>query len=214
MSELIKVKQQGAARCEGLSYQDLLDNETIEVPAYLRENTNPYMGDEDISVDRWISQEFHELEKQKLWPKVWQMTCREEDIPEVGDHHVYEIVDQSIIVTRTGENEIKAFINSCLHRGRILRDCDGHAEEFVCPFHGATWDINGEFKGIPCKWDFSHLDQKDMSLPQVKVDTWGGFVFINFDENCSLWKTTSIHCPSIFPASLCTTTTKAPMFSA
>ena len=113
------------------------------------------------------------------------MTCREEDIPEVGDHHVYEIVDQSIIVTRTGENEFKAFINSCLHRGRILRDNDGHAEEFVCPFHGATWDINGNFKGIPCKWDFSHLDEKDMSLPQVKIGTWGGFIFINFDENCS-----------------------------
>ena len=182
MSELIKVKQQGEERCEGISYQNLLDEETIEVPAYLREDTNPYMGDEDISVDRWISRDFHDKEKEKLWPKVWQMTCREEDIPEVGDHHIYEIIDQSIIVTRTGDDEFKGFINSCLHRGRILRDCDGHADEFVCPFHGATWDINGEFKGIPCKWDFSHLDEKDMSLPQVKVGTWGGFIFINFDN--------------------------------
>ena len=183
MSDLIEVKQQGEARCEGISYQDLLDDEKIEVPSYLRENTNPYMGNEDIDVARWISRDFHEQEKIKLWPKVWQMTCREEDIPEVGDHHIYEVVDQSIIVTRTGENQIKAYINSCLHRGRLLRDCDGHVKEFVCPFHGSTWDINGQFKGIPCKWDFSHLDQKDMSLPQVKVGTWGGFIFINFDEN-------------------------------
>ena len=110
MSELIKVKQQGAARCDGLSYQDLLDDETVEVPAYLRENTNPYMGDEDIDVARWISRDFHEQEKQKLWPKVWQMTCREEDIPEVGDHHVYEIVDQSIIVTRTVTMSLKPLL--------------------------------------------------------------------------------------------------------
>jgi len=184
MSDLINVKQQGEARCEGISYQDLLNDEIIDVPPYLRENTNPYMGDEDIDVARWVSRDFHQQEKEKLWPKVWQMACREEDIAEIGDHHIYEIVDQSLIVTRTGENEFKAFINSCLHRGRILRDCDGHADEFTCPFHGATWDINGEFKGIPCKWDFSHLDQKDMSLPQVKVGTWGGFVFINFDDNC------------------------------
>ncbi|MDB4309264.1 aromatic ring-hydroxylating dioxygenase subunit alpha, partial [Porticoccaceae bacterium] len=86
MSDSIKVKQQGDERCEGISYQNLLDDETIEVPAYLREDTNPYMGNDDISVDRWISRDFHEQEKEKLWPKVWQMTCREEDIPEVGDH--------------------------------------------------------------------------------------------------------------------------------
>ena len=185
MSDLIKVKQQGEARCEGTSYQDLLDQETVAVPAYLRENTNPYMGDDDIDVARWISRDFHEKEKEKLWPKVWQMACREEDSPEIGDHHIYEIVNQSVIVTRTGENEFKGYINSCLHRGRLLRDCDGHAKEFVCPFHGATWDLNGEFKGIPCKWDFKHLDEKDMRLPQVKIDTWGGFIFVNFDDNAS-----------------------------
>ena len=112
MSDLIKVKQQGEERCEGISYQDLLNDEIIDVPPYLRENTNPYMGDEDIDVARWISRDFHEQEKEKLWPKVWQMACREEDIAEIGDHHIYEIIDQSIIVTRTGENEFKAFINS------------------------------------------------------------------------------------------------------
>ncbi len=54
MSDLINVKQQGEARCEGISYQDLLNDEIIDVPPYLRENTNPYMGDEDIDVARWI----------------------------------------------------------------------------------------------------------------------------------------------------------------
>lgn len=177
-------RQQGdGVRCEGTSFQDLLDLEEVEVPAYLRENTCDYMGDDDLDVARWISREFHDLEKEKLWPKVWQMVCRTEDIPEVGDHHVYDVIDQSVIVTRSSETEIKGFINSCLHRGRTLRDEDGCVQEFACPFHGATWDLNGEFKGIPCKWDFRHLEEKDMSLPQVKVDTWGGFVFINFDLN-------------------------------
>ncbi|MBR9911788.1 MAG: aromatic ring-hydroxylating dioxygenase subunit alpha [Gammaproteobacteria bacterium] len=183
MSELIKVKQQGDERCQGTSYQDLLDLEEVEVPAYLRENTNPYMGDEDLDVARWVEREYHELEKEKLWPKVWQMACREEDIPEVGDHHIYEVINQSVIVVRSSANEIKGFINSCLHRGRILRDDDGCVQEFKCPFHGATWSLDGEFKGIPCQWDFRHFEEKDMRLPQVKVGTWGGFVFINFDEN-------------------------------
>lgn len=184
MTDAKNVRQQGDERCEGTTWQDLLDQEKVEVPAYLRENTNPYMGDEDIPVERWITREYHLQEKEKLWPKVWQMVCREDDIPEVGDNHVYNIIDDSVIIVRSAENEIKGFINSCLHRGRLLRDEDGHVPELKCPFHGATWALNGEFKGIPCAWDFKHLDEQDMNLPEVQVDTWGGFVFINFDKDC------------------------------
>lgn len=184
MSEQHKNRQQGdGVRCPGTSFQDLLDLEDVEVPLYLREDTCDYMGDEDLDVSRWISRDYHIKEKEKVWPKVWQMACREEDIPEVGDTHIYEVIDESVIVTRTESNEIRGYINSCLHRGRLLRDEDGSVQEFVCPFHGATWGLNGEFKGIPCKWDFRHLDEKDMNLPEVLVDTWGGFVFINFDKN-------------------------------
>lgn len=181
MAKTNNPQQGGNSRCPGTTFQDLLDLEEVEVPLYLRESSCDDMGDDDLDVARWVSREYHDLEAKKLWPKVWQMACREEDIPEVGDHHVYEVVNESVIITRSSENEIKGFINSCLHRGRLLRDEDGHVKEFKCPFHGATWDLDGEFKGIPCKWDFKHLDDKDMRLPQVKVGTWGGFVFINFD---------------------------------
>lgn len=179
-----KARQQGNdVRCEAISFQELLDLETVAVPAYLRENTNPYMGDEDIDNARYISREFHELEKQKLWPKVWQMVCREDDIPNVGDHHIYNIIDESVIVMRSAPDQIKGFINSCLHRGRLLRERGGCVHQLRCPFHGATWDLQGNFKEIPCQWDFKHFEEKDMRLPQVQVDTWGGFVFINFDDN-------------------------------
>jgi len=184
MNSKINVRQQGDERCPGTSFQDLLDLEQVPVPEYLREECNPYMGDEDLSIDRYISQDFFNLEKEKLWPKVWQMVCREEDIPESGDHVVYDITERSVIVTRIENGDIRGYINSCLHRGRSLRDEGGCVNEFRCPFHGATWDLEGNFKGIPCQWDFKHLETRDMRLPQVKVDTWGGFVFINFDHNC------------------------------
>ena len=76
-------KQQGdGGRFVGTTWQDLLDLETVEVPDYLRVQSNPDMGDEDLSVDRYISQEFFNKEKEEMWPQVWQMACREEDIPE------------------------------------------------------------------------------------------------------------------------------------
>jgi phenylpropionate dioxygenase-like ring-hydroxylating dioxygenase large terminal subunit len=184
MAKPNKEREQGDdVRCPGTSWQELLDLEEVDVPAYLRENTCPYMGDEDLDVSRYLSREFHEAEKQKMWSKVWQMACREEDIPEPGDHFIYEIHDESVLITRSEDNKIRGFINSCLHRGRMLRNESGCVNEFRCPFHGATWDLQGKFKGIPCEWDFRHLKGRDMSLPEVKVDTWGGFVFINFDRN-------------------------------
>ena len=177
-------KQQGdGGRFVGTTWQDLLDLETVDVPEYLRIQNNPDMGDEDLSVDRYISQEFFNKEKEEMWPRVWQMACREEEIPEPGDHHVYWIIDRSVIVTRTPSGEIKGYINSCRHRGRCLRDESGSVDKFRCPFHGATWDLEGQFQGIPNQWDFEHIEGRDMSLPQVKVATWGGFVFVNFDQD-------------------------------
>ncbi len=186
MTAPAKPRQQGDdVRCPGTSWQDLLDREEVPVPAYLRENTNPYMGDEDLPNERYTSREFLALEKQKLWPYVWQMACREEDIPNAGDHHVYEIFERSVIVMRTPGGEIRAYVNSCLHRGRLLRERGGCVANLRCPFHGATWDLDGNFKGIPCEWDFRHLQDRDMRLPQLRVGTWGGFVFLNFDENAA-----------------------------
>ncbi len=68
---------------------------------------------------------FARFEEERLWPYVWQVACRLEEIPNVGDFVTYEIVDESIIVVRTSETEIKAFHNVCPHRGRQLRSIRG-----------------------------------------------------------------------------------------
>ena len=66
-------------------------------------------------------------------------------------------------------------------RGRKLVTLNGCKSEFRCPFHGMSWNTDGSFKENPFSWDFPQWQGRDMSLPEVKVETWGGFVFINFD---------------------------------
>jgi len=112
---------------------------------------------------------------------VWQLACREDDILEPGDHYIHDIATMSLIIVRLEGGGIKALVNSCLHRGRPLRDESGSVKEFRCPFHGFTWDLDGTFKGMPCEWDFQHLCKDNMQLPEATVDTWGGFVFVNID---------------------------------
>ena len=132
-------------RGNGPSYQDLLDIDSKPVPASLRRNEPGYFGDADIPVERYLSREFHELEKARLWNRVWQFACREEVLAEVGDTEVYDICDTSILLVRAapGPDGIKAFYNACLHRGRALRDERGHVDELLCAFHGFCWSLTG-----------------------------------------------------------------------
>ncbi|MEC7923770.1 MAG: aromatic ring-hydroxylating dioxygenase subunit alpha [Actinomycetota bacterium] len=168
-------------RSPGPSWQDVLDQDSRPVPAFLREES-PYLnGFDDIPKDRYLSREWHEKEKACLWSRVWQFACREEHIPKIGSYVVYEIADQSYLVTRVSEDEIKAYPNVCLHRGRLLKTYDGRCSEFRCPFHGFAWHLDGNLKHVPAEWDFPHLETRseEMALPEIKVGTWAGFVFIN-----------------------------------
>ena len=173
-------------RGTGPSYQDLLDLDSKPVPASMRRNEPGYFGDADIPVERYISRDFHELEKSRLWLRVWQFACREEMLKDVGDTEVYDICDTSILIVRSapGVGGIKAYINSCLHRGRALRLEAGHVDELLCPYHGFCWSLTGKLKRTPSAWDFPQVRPDSFALPEVRVETWGGFVFINPDPDC------------------------------
>jgi len=172
-------------RSPGLTYQDLLDQDSHTVPQVLREQSPVDLGNEDISIQRYISADYHDLEVKHLWRKVWQFACREEDIPQAGDIHRYDIAGLSFLVVHTETGEYKAYPNACLHRGRMLKEYDAHASELRCPFHGFCWHLNGELKDVPARWDFPHVKTEDFSLPEIPVATWGGFIFINPDQDCA-----------------------------
>ena len=79
-----------------------------------------------VPKERYVSQEFLDLEMEKLWPRVWQVACREEELPETGDYLEYTIGDQSILVVRTDPGTVKGYFNTCLHRGTRLADGRGN----------------------------------------------------------------------------------------
>ncbi|MDE0062019.1 MAG: aromatic ring-hydroxylating dioxygenase subunit alpha [Gammaproteobacteria bacterium] len=172
-------------RSPGLTYQDLLDQDTREVPEVLRVQSPRFLGDADVPAARYTSAAWHDLEVERLWKRVWQMACREEDIPEPGDHIRYDIVGMSFIVLRTEAGGIKCYPNACLHRGRMLKEFDGHASELRCPFHGFCWSLDGKLIDIPARWDFPHVRDEAFSLPEIPVATWSGWVFINPDQDCA-----------------------------
>jgi phenylpropionate dioxygenase-like ring-hydroxylating dioxygenase large terminal subunit len=124
------------------------------------------------------------LEKERLWPRIWQMACRVEEIPDVGDYVTYDIADESIVVIRAAADRISAFHNICQHRGRRLTKGCGTAQRLRCPFHGWQWELDGRNVGVTQREDWGGLlDDQDLSLKSVRAETWGGWVFINMDLN-------------------------------
>jgi phenylpropionate dioxygenase-like ring-hydroxylating dioxygenase large terminal subunit len=176
-------------RSPGITYQELLDEDTHAVPPVLRLESPMDFGDEDISIDRYISRDWFDLEVEHLWRRVWQYTCREEELPEPGDYYKYDIAGMSFLIVRTESGDLKAYPNACLHRGRLLKEYDGRASELRCPFHGFCWDLDGRLKDVPARWDFPHVEDSEFSLPEIPVATWAGFIFINPDQDCEPFET-------------------------
>ncbi|NND66110.1 MAG: aromatic ring-hydroxylating dioxygenase subunit alpha [Halioglobus sp.] len=166
------------------STQDIIARDRVQAPDWVRSESYQFLGDEDVSIDRYIDADFAQREYDNLWTRTWQFACREENIPEVGDYYVYDIGRHSFIVTRVAQDRVQAYYNACMHRGTMLRAprTEGYATEFKCPFHGWSWHIDGTNKQVLCDWDFPHVDREKYSLLQARVELLGGFVFINMDH--------------------------------
>jgi phenylpropionate dioxygenase-like ring-hydroxylating dioxygenase large terminal subunit len=165
--------------------QEIIHRDGRPVPPQLARTAYRFLGNEDIPFSRYTSREFFRREMVLVWPKVWQWVCREEHLPEAGDYVTYEIGPYSFLIVRTPDGTLRGYYNSCLHRGTKLRPTGstGNAVELRCPFHGWTWSLEGELRRVSCPWDLPHVTPERFSLPQVQIDVWGGFVFLNMDEN-------------------------------
>jgi phenylpropionate dioxygenase-like ring-hydroxylating dioxygenase large terminal subunit len=139
-----------------------------------------------VPVEAYISPEFLRLEAERLWTRVWQVACREEELPHVGSFVTYNIMDESIVVVRVSATELKAFYNACQHRGRRLTEGCGHIYRFHCRFHGWQYGLDGAISRVLDREDWDGCDDfsdADLSLKPVRVGTWGGWVFVNPDPN-------------------------------
>jgi phenylpropionate dioxygenase-like ring-hydroxylating dioxygenase large terminal subunit len=168
----------GVARCPGASWDDFVAADARNVPEFMAREVYGYRGSEPLAASRYTSPEFFQAEVEKMWPNVWQMAARDEEMPEPGDVVVYENVGRSYLVVRQPDGSVRAFHNVCLHRGRRLRTESGPAVMLQCPYHGFAWNLDGSLNSIPCAWDFAHLKPAEMGLPQAETGRWGGYIFV------------------------------------
>lgn len=185
MDEIVNKGESGFRpdRSPGETYTQILERDAVQAPEFFREGPEVDVGTESIAASRYYDPAFFQKEIDHVWPRIWHWACREEEIPEVGDHMVYEFVGKSFIIVRSAPGEIKALYNACLHRGRKLAECDGSLETFRCPYHGMAWNVDGTLSVNPFDWDMPQWADNPLNLPEAKVALWGGFVFMNMDHD-------------------------------
>ncbi len=137
-----------------------------------------------VPKERYYDPDFYRMEAELLWPRVWQMACRLEEIPRPGDFAEYEILDQSVVVVRTDDLGVRAFENACRHRG--VRFAQGRGSKpggFVCPFHGWCYGTDGRNARVTQAGAFSehNLEPSELNLTPVRCEVWGGCAWINLD---------------------------------
>lgn len=136
----------------------------------------------------YYDSEHFERELRQIWYRQWLCVGRTDKVVAVGDYQVVEVGDQSVIITRCKDTKLRGFHNTCRHRGSIL--CEQpqgkfRGERIVCPYHSWTYSLEGKLTATPWRLEGGDFDATNYSLYDVAVGEWGGFVFINLDENAT-----------------------------
>ncbi len=137
------------------------------------------------SLPAWLYRDagFFELEKQRLFRQAWQVVCHLNDVPEAGDYHTFDFLDEKVVVVRGEDGEVRAFHNVCRHRAGRLADGDSGncGKRLVCPYHAWSYGLDGALKAVP-KWQgFENLELERHGLVPLEQEIWRGFIFVRLE---------------------------------
>jgi choline monooxygenase len=141
----------------------------------------PALEAETLPPAAYTSEGFYRREVERIFLKQWNFMGRADLIPNPGDYFAVELAGVPIIVVREQQGVVRAFANHCRHRGTALVSGEGHCRAFKCPYHGWVYALDGRLIGTPEMQQTAGFDPAQYGLIPVKLETWGGFLFVNFD---------------------------------
>lgn len=138
-----------------------------------------------IPLDPYRTREFFELTRDRVFGRSWLLVGRVEEIPAYGDYLVRRIEPSrtSALIVRGKDGNIRAFYNSCSHRGSEVVSADtGNSKRIVCPYHSWTYSAGGELINIPDEPSFFNVDKASCGLSPMSFGIWEGWMFINLQR--------------------------------
>jgi len=137
-----------------------------------------------LTLPPWVYRdpEFYELETEHIFRRHWLLVGHISQAPNPGDYMTLDVAGERALVIRDADGEFRAFHNVCRHRAsRVVAGETGSCRgAIVCPYHGWTYSYDGKLQSVPSGEGFDRLDKSRLSLPEVEIEQWMGFVFARF----------------------------------
>ncbi|QLQ09752.1 MAG: aromatic ring-hydroxylating dioxygenase subunit alpha [Nocardioidaceae bacterium] len=165
----------------------------IQDPPEIQESSHrwseryPELGKEPLSVEPLVNEKYYELEKERMWRKVWLNVGTVHHCPKPGDYFVQPIkaCNAEVLVMHGKDGKVRAFHNVCTHRGnKLIWDDRGSTKNYVsCSFHGWAFDLEGKLKSVLDEGSFYDIDRSCLGLTELKTQVWRGFIFVTFNPD-------------------------------
>jgi len=162
---------------------DILDPNKIEVVK------NPIDKAHGLPNECYLSNDYLEFEKEKIFKNNWTMIGVASSVPNPGDAKPFNLLGIPILIVRNKENEVKVFHNVCSHRGFKLVDQECKLKNVIrCPYHSWSYDFNGKLTVTPHigglgKHEVEGFDKNKSNLKEIKSNIWMDLIFININSN-------------------------------
>ena len=162
---------------------DILDPNKIEVVK------NPIEKAHGLPNECYLSDDYLEFEKEKVFKNNWTMIGVASSVPNPGDAKPFNLLGIPILIVRNKEKEVKVFHNVCSHRGFKLVDQECKLKNVIrCPYHSWSYDFNGKLTVTPHigglgKHEVEGFDKNNSNLKEIKSNIWMDLIFININSN-------------------------------
>jgi phenylpropionate dioxygenase-like ring-hydroxylating dioxygenase large terminal subunit len=135
---------------------------------------------------RYNDEAFLDAEYRGLWKRTWLYACHADELPEPGSYMLWTMSGSPILIVRGKDMRIRAFYNTCRHRGApLVKTESGRCDGLVCSYHGWTYALDGQLINLRDKRDFVGLDTTSHSLVSVRCEQLANWVFVNEDPDAS-----------------------------
>ena len=140
-----------------------------------------------VSAANYYDPDRFDAEKRQIFRRMPLVLAPSAELPQPGDYKAMEAVGMPVLLTRGQDGTVRAFINSCSHRGTaVVVDGTGNRRKFVCPYHGWTFTQGGELVGIAAEDDFGAIDKAEYGLTPLPVQERAGLIWCILDPNSDL----------------------------
>ena len=166
-SELIQMTKELLEHARNDSME--LADEVIAIPAK-----------EYIDVDRYRS------EVDFIYKRLPLMLAPSVELPEPGNFKAMDVVGVPVLLIRQKHGEVRAFLNTCTHRGNPIAQGVGTAARFTCQYHGWTFGADGGLLGVASPQDFGSIDKASLCLKEFPVLERAGLIWVILDPGSQL----------------------------